>query len=146
MARTTEVGNDPKEYVIPEIGVHTGVEPVEGTALKLKQRVEMEAFMNEIVKIRIMDTAEEGKNMVILPQVNAINQPIVRGQWVPVRRKYVEILARNKTTRFKQETPNPSEIDRKIMRAISALVDPFEIRDPNPKGTEWLDRILAEER
>lgn len=141
-----EVGNDEKSFEIPEIGNPGSIEPVDGSPNDIKKRVELEAFMSEMVKVRIAPTSDDGKNAVIVPQVNGVNQPIARGVWVSIKRRYLEVLARNKREKFRQLTPNPMEIERKIMQGYSAVEDPFEVMDPNPLGTPWLNRILAEQR
>jgi hypothetical protein len=74
-----------------------------------------------------------------------MNQPIIRGVPTDVKRKYVEILARMKETRYSQHTNNPSAPDQIEMRARHGLSYPFDlVEDKNPRGRAWLNHVLAE--
>lgn len=101
--------------------------------------------MEEVVTVMIHPTTNENEPPYAHLNVNGLNQVIPRGQDVPVRRKFVEVLARMKETRYTQSTPNPSEPDRIVMSARHGLAFPFVVtEDKNPKGREWLANILAE--
>lgn len=104
-----------------------------------------EAFMNEIVTVHVHSSTSDNDAPHFILNCNGVNQPVVRGVDVPMRRKYVEILARMKETKYKQVTPNPASPDAYEMHAKSGLVYPFSIvRDDNPKGRAWLQNVLAE--
>lgn len=104
-----------------------------------------EAFMNELVTIEVHATTDENQAPHIIVNCNGVNQPIVRGVPMQVRRKYVEILARMKETKYTQVTPNPAAPDVSEMRARSGLAYPFSlVEDPNPRGRAWLQNVLAE--
>ncbi len=120
------------------------VEPV-GNNADFKQLVADEAFMNEPVTIRIHATTDENQAPHVIVNCNGVNQPIVRGIATEIKRKYVEILARMKETRYTQVTPNPSAPDVSELVSRHGLAYPFELlEDKNPKGKAWLDHILAE--
>ena len=120
------------------------VEPVTGNR-DFKKMMKEESFMEEVVTLMIHPTTNENEPPYAHLNVNGFNQVIPRGQNVPVRRKYVEVLARMKETRYTQMTPNPSEPDRSVMVARHGLAFPFSVvEDKNPKGRAWLDQILAE--
>jgi hypothetical protein len=120
------------------------VEPVSGNR-DFKQELKKEAFMEEVVTVMIHPTTNENEPPYAHLNVNGLNQVIPRGQDVPVRRKFVEVLARMKETRYTQSTPNPSEPDRIVMSARHGLAFPFVVtEDKNPKGRAWLANILAE--
>lgn len=104
-----------------------------------------EAFMNEIVTIHVHSTTDENQPTQFLLNCNGVNQPVVRGIQMDVKRKYVEILARMKETKYTQVTPNPAAPDVSELRARHGLVYPFDlIADRNPKGRAWLSNVLAE--
>lgn len=104
-----------------------------------------EAFMNELVTILIHSSTDENQPPQVLVNVNGTNQPIIRGYPTKIKRKYVEVLARMKETRYNQVTRNPSAPDQVDMVARHGLVYPFDlVEDPNPKGRGWLNNVLAE--
>lgn len=123
------------------------IEPVEGPNAMV--RAEELAFMEEKLEIMVMDNPDT--NAVPLPRVsvNGRNQFFLRGSPQTVRRKYVEALARGKVTRFKQKNsvdPQTGHI-RQEMLPYTALADQFQvIHDPNPKGIDWLRRIISDRR
>ena len=120
------------------------IEPV-GKSADFKKLAGEESFMNEPVTIRIHATTDENQAPHVIVNCNGVNQPIVRGIATEIKRKYVEILARMKETRYTQVTKNPSAPDVSEMVARSGLAYPFELlEDKNPKGKPWLDHILAE--
>jgi hypothetical protein len=105
-----------------------------------------EAFMHEELVINVAEplSEEEGRHVVL--NVNGTVMPIERGKDVMVKRKYVEVLARCKETRYKQPTRdmgNPEAGNQLIGR--TALTYPFAvIEDRNPIGRAWLKAVLAE--
>lgn len=104
-----------------------------------------EAFMNELVTVMVHATTDENQAPHVIVNVNGTNQPIIRGVATEVKRKYVEVLARMKETKYTQRTPNPSEPDKFEMVPRTGLAYPFElIEDKNPKGRAWLNNVLAE--
>jgi hypothetical protein len=127
--------------------VHTDqtVEPV--LALEgLDKVAREEAFMNELVEIIVHTTTDENAPPTVLVNVNGTNQPIPRGVPVQIRRKYVEVLARCKETKYRQpdrDMMNPEQGNEMVGR--TALVYPFQlVSDPNPKGPAWLAAVQAE--
>lgn len=107
--------------------------------------VTTEAFMNELVTVVVHSTTDENQPPQVIVNCNGVNQPIIRGYPTEIKRKYVEILARMKETRYSQHTPNPSEPDRIVMSARHGLAYPFDlVEDKNPRGRAWLNNVLAE--
>ena len=105
--------------------------------------INMAAFMEELVTIQVHDDGKEGALDVIIPVVNGINQPIIRGREQKIKRKYVEVLARGRLTTYDQRVQNPAEPSNIQMVPKTVLAYPFAvIRDPNPKGRPWLKSIL----
>lgn len=104
-----------------------------------------EAFMNEVVTILVHSTTDENQPPHIIVNCNGVNQPIVRGVPMQVRRKYVEILARMKETKYSQVTRNPAAPDQIDMIARHGLAYPFDlVEDKNTRGRAWLQNVLAE--
>ncbi len=104
-----------------------------------------EVFMNEPVTIEVAPSQnpDDAQNFVI--NVNGTNMPIPRGTPIVIKRKYVEVLARNKQTTYKQVTPNPSQPENTIMVPSTVFCYPFQlVEDKNPRGREWLRHVMAE--
>ena len=120
------------------------VEPVAGNK-DFSEIVTQEAFMNEPVTVLVHATTDENQPPQVIVNCNGMNQPIIRGYPTEIKRKYVEILARMKETKYTQHTPNPSEPDRIVMAARHGLAYPFDVvEDKNPRGRAWLNNVLAE--
>jgi hypothetical protein len=105
------------------------------------QDAELEAFNNEILKIRVASSSIDRAPIPI--PVNDLDVWIPRGKTVSVKRKYVEALARARSFVYEQEndTGRPDGY-RMVEREVMSY--PFEIiHDPNPKGREWLERLVA---
>jgi hypothetical protein len=120
------------------------IEPV-SQAVDFRLMAANEAFMNELVEIMIHSTTDDNQAPHVIVNCNGINQPIMRGVPMKVRRKYVEILARMKETKYSQVTPNPAAPDVSELRPRHGLAYPFDmISDANPRGRAWLTHVLAE--
>ena len=131
----------PEDMILSEIGEPGPIEPVSEN--DFVKAMDIEAFMHEIVRITVHQTSDDGSLDVITPNVNGINQPIIRGVSTPVKRKYVEALARSRTPRMVQHTPDASKPHMILMKEDQALSYPFSVDyDPNPKGPAWLRAII----
>jgi hypothetical protein len=129
------------------VEVHTDQTPEPVLALEgLDKVAREEAFMNEMVEILVHTTTDENAPPMVLLNVNGTNQPIPRGVPVKVRRKYVEVLARCKETKYRQpdrDMMNPEQGNEMLGR--TGQVYPFQlVSDPNPKGPAWLAAVQAE--
>lgn len=131
-----------KELELGEIGHPGGIERVSEN--DFANTAELEAFMNEKIKIVVHESQIEGALEIITPTVNQLNQPIVRGVASWVKRKYVEALARGRDTKLDQiMDPYQKERIKNVQKSI--LSYPFSvIEDRNPNGREWLKSIAAE--
>lgn len=128
---------------IADIGKQPAVEPVAENDYT-KDALALEAFMNEPVTILVHPASEEGQLEVLTPSVNGVNQPIIRGQEITVKRKFVEALARCRTTKYDQII-DPIDRSNIQMRERTVVSYPFSIMaDKNPKGAAWIKGILAE--
>lgn len=104
-----------------------------------------EAFMNEVVTVLVHESTDPNQPPHIILNVNGTNMPVIRGVPTLMKRKYLEVLARMKETRYTQRTPNPSEPDRIVMEPKTAQVYPFAVHeDKNPRGRAWLANVMAE--
>jgi len=147
MSRNTDIVNEnlPKGKSIPLSEVGSG-DPIEQVSENdFVKSVELESFMNEILTIIVHPTAEDGALDVVVPMVNGMNQPIVRGAESKVRRKYVEALARCRTTKYVQQVMDPARPENIQMTDRTAVSYPFSIiHDPNPIGRQWIESIMSE--
>lgn len=109
-------------------------------------KAEMLSFMDENLSIRLMETTEPNAAQLVQVACNGVNQFLMRGKVQNVKRKFVEILARARTTNLS----TPEYIDSNGNRATrivksAGLTYPFQvISDRNPKGAAWLEKILSE--
>jgi hypothetical protein len=104
-----------------------------------------EVFMNEQVTIMVHSTTDENQPPQVIVNCNGMNQPIIRGYPTTIKRKYVEILARMKETKYSQVTRNPAAPDQIDMVARHGLSYPFDlVEDKNPRGRAWLNNVMAE--
>lgn len=103
------------------------------------------AFMNEQVLIRIEESTDKNAEKIVFVSNDGIPQRFVRGEWVIAKRKYAEVLARSKP--FSVATPeiNDGNGDRTTsIRTNVAQMYPFTMRDKNPRGEAWLNRVKQE--
>ena len=137
-----KVGND-KPIELSEIGKEPVLE-LAGEKVSPKG-LDLEAFMNETVTVRVEPTAVPGEDITPVFNVNGVNQPMIRGQAVVIKRKFLEALARCRTTTIRQVRPNP--YDPSVVQNVPTTVPtyPFVVLDDkNPRGRAWLEGILAQ--
>ena len=130
-----------KPMDLSEVGQDGAVDQISEAHFGLDQ-IELEAFMNEILTINVHGGAK-GELKVVTPNVNGLNQPIIRGVNSKVKRKYVEVLARTRTETFTQRQAKPDDRSSLQMVPESMITYPFSvIHDPNDKGRAWLEGII----
>ena len=136
-----------KTEVVQGIEIHDGeptIDPIVGNQ-DLGQLAASEAFLNEMVTVMVHPSTNENDSPQVIVNVNGTNQLIIRGRPTNVKRKYLEVLARMKETKFTQSTPNPSEPEKIQMSQRNAWCYPFEVvDDANPRGRAWLSHVMAE--
>lgn len=142
MAKTEAQVEHEKRIPLDEIGKHEAVDLAEENI-----DVKSEAFANDLLLIEIHPSGDEGSLDVVTPSVNAINQPIIRGVPTLVKRKYVEALARSRTTKYRQEIGDPRDPSSLRMVERTVLSYPFVVhKDPaGAVGKQWLKNILAQQ-
>lgn len=135
----------PTLEVADDIGLELTTDTLHNDAA-LRKVLEDEKFMNEVLHVYVHSASDENAPNHFILNVNGTNQPVFCGQVTPMRRKYVEVLARLKETKFTQppqNLANPEASNTLIPRTIQ--YHPFDVRrDPNPLGRAWLNQILAE--
>ena len=126
---------------LSEIGKQGGIDPVSENDFA----PDLEKFMHEILTIIAHDDNQEGALDVLSPRVNGVAQPIIRGVHQKVKRKYVEVLARSRSTKYNQRQTDAGDPASLLMVPNSKMSCPFTvIHDQNPKGRAWLEGILRE--
>ncbi len=103
--------------------------------------VELEAFMNEKVTIYMHPPRIDGELGVQTISVNGVNQPIVKGKKMEVKRKYVESIARTHTIRYQQAVPDVNRPDFIQMVERKIPTYPFSVIEDTDKGKAWLNSI-----
>lgn len=104
---------------------------------------ERAAFMEEQVEVFVHKGRSKEDLDVITPSVNGKNQPIVRGHWQPIKRKYIEALARAHTIQYEQKVADPSRPEAFTMVEKKIPDYPFDVRDDSRRGKKWLESIYA---
>ena len=115
------------------------VEPITGSLAM--SGVDLEKFMHEEVVVYVHPSREAGSLEVIPPNVNGINQPIIRGVNTPVKRKYVEALRRAHSITYEQKVQDPSRPENIQMLARAIPDYPFDVIEDSAKGKAWLKHI-----
>lgn len=111
-----------------------------------KEKLEALRFNEDVLTVRVHETTD--KNAHPLPEVwnDGIVQRFRRGTEQKVKRKFIEVLARQKVTTYTQEKTQTDGVDDIINIPHTALLYPFAIlHDPaGAKGAAWLKGILEE--
>ena len=115
------------------------IEPITGGLVM--ESVQYTKFMNEEVMIYLHPSREQGALEVVTPSVDGVNQPIIRGKQVPVKRKYLEALRRAYTINYEQRVQDPSRPENIQMIARAVPDYPFDVIDDSAKGKAWLKLI-----
>jgi hypothetical protein len=131
-------GTGPAELQRPDIQIVDGP--------NWKEKADILAFMEEPVTVFVHTTNDKNAKMIVEVWNGGRVQRFLRGEHQTVKRKFVEVLARAKSDAFgNQEFVNPhGDLAYKYPKTTS-LKYPFSVvRDDNPKGADWLKKILKE--
>ena len=104
------------------------------------------AFLEEPVEIMVAEPQDEKESSLVQLFVQGRSQMIIPGQPIAIKRKYLEVLARAKQIRYKPVVKINDLTGAPVNMMIPRLVLRYNfsvIQDKNPKGAEWLRRILA---
>ena len=140
----------------PLIRVADEIEPVD-TPL-MTEHMKLLAFNEEPVTIRLERSGEKFAPTQVPVQVNDRRaELLIDGKWIQIgwlpvgqvittKRKYVEVLARSKPIDIKTEhdDANVENPENRIVRYTRSRFPFSVIRDSNPLGAEWLQRIQME--
>jgi hypothetical protein len=103
------------------------------------------AFMEEVVAVRVHPTNDPNAEPLVEVFCNGTPQRFVRGHWVPVKRKFIEVLARAKPFTVRTPEYTDSNGDRTTRMDFNTAVRyPFEVQGDTPEGSAWLNRIRNE--
>lgn len=110
---------------------------------EFKDVVEAEAFMQELIVIRVHPTSDINAPPLVPAGCNGEVVWLPRGQPVNIPRKFIESLARYETNYATQRAQDPNADDGMVQRTRANQPYPFTvIHDPHPKGRAWLDRTM----
>lgn len=104
------------------------------------------AFLEEPVEVMVAEPQDEKESNLVQLFVQGRSQMIIPGQPIVIKRKYLEVLARAKQIRYKPVVKINDLTGAPVNMMIPRLVLRYNfsvIQDKNPKGAEWLRRILA---
>lgn len=116
-------------------------------ALRLAEVADLEAFMNDPVKVLVMSTTDANAPPYADISVNGIKVVIRRNVPTLIRRMHLEVLARMRETRWVQpELESLKAAGMETLRGHTALCYPFTVLDDpaGKKGGAWLESIFAE--
>lgn len=112
-----------------------------------KEKAEMLRFMEEPIEIMVHDTNDPNADPLPHVTVNGVNQYFFRGERQTVKRKYVQLLVRPKTTSFGNEEYTDAR-GNKAYRWPAHTAPELQItilHDPSgAKGLAWFDGLRAE--
>lgn len=131
----------PKDEPLDLSEVHGGKIEIEAINIANKDAFELEKFMNEPVSILVHESTDENTVMAIPLGVSGTIQWVVRGVEMTVKRKYVEVLARARTTVYKQSQAKFDITDSRP-EPKTAMSYPFSVVKDNAKGASWLREII----
>lgn len=115
---------------------------------EFKDAVEYETFMAEPVVIEIHTSTDKNAPTHALVGVNGEQVWLPRGQRIRIPRRFVERLARSQSVAYKTERNRDMDADVAMDTHKTTAMDyGFSVlRDPNPKGDQWLRRVVRESR
>lgn len=103
---------------------------------------EGEAFMHQVVYVRIPESTVDGDTGFVEVSVNGIGVTIPRGKMVPIRRMHLEALVHARQDTFKQ---TERDLYDTRLRMRTTYTYPFEVlRDDDPRGRPWLESLMAQ--
>lgn len=146
------VGQAPAKH-IPTTGdarVLTDTIEVESAeVLAKKDHLEKLAFMDEVLEIVVLPTADKTESAIVPVYNNGIPQFFIRGARQKVKRKFVECLARAKPIDYDvriQTDQTTGEVTNSMIPKTATLKYPFEVKhDPSgARGEAWLAKVLAD--
>ena len=103
------------------------------------------AFMEEEIEIIVMESSDPNAENPVTVGNNGVFKQFFRGKPTVCKRKFADCLIVKSGRVTTPKVKNAAGEDAFAIRQQSAHMYPFSIiRDPNPKGAEWLRRRMAE--
>lgn len=110
---------------------------------EFKSTVEMEAFMQEEIVIRIHPTGDKNAPPVVPVGCNGEQVWLPRGKAISIPRKFVESLTSYEVSFSTERARDPNSDEGMVQRTAANQPYPFTvIRDTNPRGRAWLERVM----
>ena len=104
-------------------------------------------FMEEKISIRLEPSSDRYSPRFVDVAVNGNpTEWLEVGKPIQVARKYIEVLARAKSDTFITLAPNTNDENpvNMISRNTSQKYPFSVIKDPNPRGSQWLTSVLSQ--
>jgi hypothetical protein len=123
------------------------IEPVDRPLAALDQeKLAMLKFMEDAITVHIHSTTNKEDEQIFEFFNNGRREVFRRNEQKTVKRYFVDMLARAKTTTYTQDTITDAQGVKQIKNIPSTgLRYPFSVvNDPHPRGREWLTSVLAE--
>jgi hypothetical protein len=122
----------------PEVEVETRMPP-----LALMDELK---FMEELIQVEVHPANEQYPEPCISVWNDGRHQLFIRGHKQIVKRKFVEVLARSKPITYQNVEYVDEQGNRRVKYPMRTnLRFPFVVlRDANPRGAEWLKKVLAQ--
>lgn len=110
---------------------------------EFRDRAEYEAFMENHLVIVINETSDEKAPPIVFCGVNGDGRWIPRNVPVKIQRKFVERLAQSQERHYKTiENRDHSADNAMLVRARNVALSFHVLKDPHPRGPQWLRRVM----
>ena len=104
------------------------------------------AFNEELVEIMVMPSSDENDPSLVTLSVNGVSQYVLAGEPIKIKRKFVEVLARAKGTKYRQivkrNEGGSGDVTNRMIPRVALRHNFTVISDANPKGAVWLRELL----
>jgi hypothetical protein len=130
-----------------ESNAHLPISHIEAiTEREFTDMAEYEKFMEEPVVISVNETTDKNAPWVVPIGVNGDFRYLPRGIPIRVPRKFIERLAQAQETRLstKQNTDHESSNAMRVTAKTASAYGFSVLRDPNPRGPSWLQRVYRQ--
>lgn len=105
------------------------------------------AFMEELVEVMVMPPVDENEPNLVTLMVNGVPQHVLAGHPIKIKRKFLEVLARAKSTKYRQVVARDSlsgETKNQMIPRRSPRHNFSVIADASPKGAAWLREVMSD--
>lgn len=129
-------------YDEPKLAIPPGGDVTDNA---FSDKMKMEAFMREKVKVYIHTTNEENVVEVFAIGVNGVEWVFRRGEHRVIPRYVVEGLARARPVGYEcKEVVNSDGVREYVYPQRSGLRYPFSVEEDSPVGKSWLSSVLRQ--